>query len=174
MPFVAEGRGLKRLQRVCVAALGVFATLAAACGDSSSSRNPVGPDAEIDAAALAGDWSGTIDTFNTIGTLRLRLVGPQADGGYTGTWSAVFADGSLNRQGTLSVDVTLLRFPGTPALPLLAVSLTPIPSPPCSSIFGERPYMLELGVSARNRMVGNGEFGGCDGRINLVHVLLTR
>lgn len=173
MPFVVEGRGL-RLKRTSVAAVSVFVMLAAACGDSSSSRNPVGPDGGIDAAALAGDWSGTIAIFDVTGTLRLQLVGPQRDGGYTGTWSAAFAESSLNRQGTLSVDVTLVRFPGTPVLPMLAVNLAPTSPPSCDPILGERPYRLQLGVVERNRMSGNGEFGGCGDRINLARVQLAR
>lgn len=175
MRFVDDRLPRRWLESSYRGALIALTVLATACGDSSPSRNPVGPDAGTDASALAGDWSGTIVIISgATGKLRLRLAGPDAAGGYAGTWSAVFADTSLNRQGTLSVTVRSLLFPGTPPLPMLTVDLTPVPPPTCDSFFGEGVYMLTLGVIQSNRLTGDGMYGGCDGRINIARVQLAR
>jgi hypothetical protein len=168
---VDDGDG-QRLKWFCMPLLAALFLIATACGDDSPSRNPVAPDAGIDAAALAGSWSGTIATLQGTGTLRLQLVGPEAER-YTGTWSAVFSDTLLNRQGTLSASVRWATF-GVPRLPFLDVDLTAVTRSPCDSVFGERMYVFSLGVIAANRMVGDGEFGGCGSQINLARVQLSR
>jgi hypothetical protein len=156
--------------------LGV-AILASACGDASSSPDPVGsipPPPAGTQNALAGTWTGTIvQTSAGTGTLRVVLSGPVDEVHYSGSWTATFSNPTLNLAGNLSGEMKSVTPPRGPAAVRLEAELTPAPGR-CSGAFLETPFFLSLGIVDSNRLRGTGVVGGCDASLLTGEVEVVR
>jgi hypothetical protein len=96
----------------------------------------------------------------------LTFVGPAADGSYTGTWSIVFDDASLNRQGVFTSTAPESR--NDLGLQLLSVSatltLTPIGAGSCvpAPSGGFVPdYRMDVALFSADRLSGQSRFAEC-------------
>jgi hypothetical protein len=148
----------------------LMAVALAACDDSG----PVAPTgvrnstlSGLSPASFAGTWVGTVASTldsSAPAAATLTFVGPAADGSYTGTWSIVFDDASLNRQGVLTSTAPESR--NDLGLQLLSVSatLTPRGSGSCvpAPSGGFVPdYRMDVALFSADRLSGHSRFAEC-------------
>lgn len=174
MPGV--GRNALRLAAI------VMAVALAACNDSA----PGAPTSvltttlsSISPASFAGTWVGTIASSvdsSSPATATFTFVGPAADGSYTGTWSIVFHDASLNRQGILTTTAPESRNDLGFQRPLaVSATLTPVRPDSCvpAPFGGFAPdYRMDVALVSADRLSGQSRFAECargvlSGRVEL-------
>ena len=121
----------------------------------------------ISIASFAGTWVGTIaSTFDSSapGTATFTFVGPAADGSYSGTWSIVFEDASLDRQGSFTTTAPESRNDLGPQLLSLSATLTPTAAGWCLPLsFGgfASDYTMEVALFDADRLSGRTRFAEC-------------
>jgi hypothetical protein len=161
----------------------LMAVALAACDDSG----PLAPTSAFTAttsgispASFAGTWVGTVaSTFDSSapGTATFTFVGPAADGSYSGMWSIVFEDASLNRQGSFTTTAPESRNAlGSQLLSLLA-TLTPVEAGACLPLsFGgfASDYTMEVALFSADRLSGRTRFAECARGVVAGRVELTR
>lgn len=122
----------------------------------------------ISPASFAGTWVGTIAPSvdsSSPATATFTFVGPAADGSYTGTWSIVFQDASLNRQGVLTTTIPEPRSDlGFQRLLALSATLTPVQPASCVPVpFGgfAPDYRMDVSLVSADRLSGRSLFAEC-------------